>query len=141
VKPPAEVRALTIHQPCASPIAHRSKVYETRPWKTTCREPVAIHAAKAEPSTRDSRHAYKLLGGRVRGPVPRGRIIAITDHVDCVPANLVRDGRVKPVDVRLNEFEIGNFELGRWGVGTDERVAATEPRRERRPATCLAHPQ
>jgi len=40
------MKAITIWQPWASLLATRGKIYETRPWKTSYRGPIAIHAAK-----------------------------------------------------------------------------------------------
>lgn len=42
------MKALTIWQPWASLLACGAKRYETRPWATTYRGPIAIHAAKKD---------------------------------------------------------------------------------------------
>ncbi len=40
------MKAITIWQPWASLLASGGKMYETRPWETSYRGPIAIHAAK-----------------------------------------------------------------------------------------------
>jgi activating signal cointegrator 1 len=40
------MKALSLWQPWASAIASGAKHYETRPWRTSYRGPIAIHAAK-----------------------------------------------------------------------------------------------
>ncbi len=91
------MKFLTIRQPWASLIAVGAKTIETRPFSTTYRGPLAIHAGKANPPY------FWNLGGWTVGrldpheprrmfthdspiiDLPLGAVVAVCDLVDVVP--------------------------------------------------------
>ena len=95
------MKFLTIRQPWASLIAVGAKTIETRPFSTTYRGPLAIHAGKALP-TIDPVHGSLRLGpcrvydtwadqyemvldGGSPHPLPLGAVVAVCDLVDVAP--------------------------------------------------------
>lgn len=78
------MKAITIHQPWASLIAHGHKRFETRSWRTNYRGPIAIHAGK-----KIERQAVLMLArDHTRiwhkiTPLPTGCIVAVAELVDC----------------------------------------------------------
>jgi hypothetical protein len=102
------VKALTLHQPWATLIAHGVKRIETRSWSTSYRGALAIHAAKRRPPTlwpkvdEDLPLAVDLVlmsrfwewtenvqdrnsGGAYRWQGPLGAVVATCDLVDVLP--------------------------------------------------------
>ena len=104
------MKFLTIRQPWASLIAVGAKTIETRPFSTTYRGPLAIHAGKAEPVagaagypfhdglgdlmwmlerpwTEEEQVAQGLLAdGDLCGfRLPLGAVVAVCDLIDVVP--------------------------------------------------------
>lgn len=58
------MRAITLHQPWASLVAHGVKLDETRSWRTPYRGPLAIHAGVDEsPWLEVHRHAHQYAFG------------------------------------------------------------------------------
>ena len=78
------MKAITIHQPWASLIAHGHKRFETRSWRTNYRGPIAIHAGK-----KIERQAVLMLArDHTRiwhkiTPLPTGCIVAVAELKDC----------------------------------------------------------
>ena len=95
------MKFLTIRQPWASLIAVGAKTIETRPFSTTYRGPLAIHAGKAwpvpvgewqVPSDRGAGPMVERLVSLGRAyvrwesmPLPLGAVVAVCDLVDVVP--------------------------------------------------------
>lgn len=116
------MKALTLHEPRASLIAHGWKEVETRDWYTSYRGPLAIHAALRKPDPTDLSHVTFALGHR-GFEVPAltfGAVVCVCQLVACLPAQLahVNATKLKP------EFEprhgwaveclFGNYGTGRW---------------------------
>lgn len=82
------MKAITIWQPWASLLATGEKIYETRKWPTRYRGPIAIHAAMKSvsklPATPEL-EKYALHNDKIGEwtDLPRGKIIAIGELVDC----------------------------------------------------------
>lgn len=81
------MKAITIHQPYATLIAHGDKRFETRSWPTKYRGPIAIHAGKQfnkeawiEPPIYDEIRKHGLL---LPEDFPTGAVIATAELVEC----------------------------------------------------------
>ena len=84
------IKVITIWQPWASLIAHGHKKFETRSWKTSWSGEILIHAAKKwDIGQQQFYEAYcrKLLGKDE--PLPKGRIVAKANLVECVPTESI----------------------------------------------------
>lgn len=95
------MKALSVYQPTASAIALGAKRFETRPWKTSHRGLIAIHAAKhwniqksiATVSSWTWCAILRPWGIRMGGKVELesvlafGAIIAVANLVDCRPTD------------------------------------------------------
>jgi|HubBroStandDraft_1064217.scaffolds.fasta_scaffold388191_1 hypothetical protein len=105
-------RALSLHQPWASLVALGVKTIETRSWSTKYRGPLAIHAAKRQPSAKE---AILLLEAAVcttqvlpliwaREPlIPYGAVVATCELVDCLPMVASgEEGAIRTLDVDSN---------------------------------------
>ena len=120
------MKAITIYQPWASLIAARAKQFETRPWQTAYRGPIAIHAGAKKPSSLLTAlddclvlHAAKALGLIVAGAyhgvaevirlldkLPRGAIIATATLAEC-----------QYTQSRLHEISETEMVSGDWRIG------------------------
>ncbi len=91
------MKAITLYEPYATLVALEQKKFETRPWSTRYRGPLAIHAAKAIPgwakdTLRTNRCRAVLAGCGVRiGPLarpenwlPLGKVVAVCELVECI---------------------------------------------------------
>lgn len=82
------MKALTVWQPWAWLIVRGFKPVENRPWFTSFRGEVLIHAGKRYDDSFDARWAEQLIGG----PMPpqsffdnlRGGIVGVARITDCV---------------------------------------------------------
>lgn len=76
------MKALTVHQPWAWAIAHGHKTVENRPWTTSYRGPLAVHAGRRH----DPRAVavFERAGVAMPDDMPRGVIVAVVDLVDVV---------------------------------------------------------
>jgi hypothetical protein len=124
---------LTILQPWASLIAAGYKTYETRTYPLDHRGPLAIHASqgftggKRRARAMCERYPFRELlaeMGVVLDELPRGRIVAVCELVDCLPADQVR-GRLL-AEGRPRELSLGWFAPGRWAYQL-ENVVRVEP--------------
>lgn len=136
--------AISLWQPWASAIVAGAKRFETRSWSTKHRGLLVIHAAM----TSTFMHELVRLGGRPAetwrailrvGPsesleaafnrLPRGRVLATCQLVDCVEAPTVRALTIK----HQNEFgvwresEVGDFSAGRWAWELGQVRAFAQP--------------
>ena len=86
------MKAITIYQPWASLIACGAKKFETRPWATKYRGPIAIHAGMKDPckmpllGLEDFENAVRDVFDAVGlgwCVLPRGMVIATAELVEC----------------------------------------------------------
>jgi hypothetical protein len=131
------MRAITLHQPWASLVAHGVKTVETRSWpppRAALGRQLAIHAGKRiappvalHPDTETA--IANLYGERWRHKVPTGAVLAV--------ARLVSAGQVMGVDGEIAVFgsgsvnriaidPYGDFGPGRW-LWMLEEVEPIEP--------------
>lgn len=99
------IRTISLHQPWASAMAFELKRNETRGWQTDYRGPLAIHAAKITNYLRYYLHTRWQSGGigativdalKSKGQerieqFPLGAIVGVTNVIDCVRVEKVRD--------------------------------------------------
>lgn len=146
------MKALSLYQPWASAIALGAKRIETRPWKTSHRGPIAIHAAKrwtreisiGVASSWTWCAVLRPLGVRMGGDVEvddvlaRGSVVAIANLVDCRPTDSFTVGELDVLrraegtdsDTDLyswSERMLGNYAPGRFGFVLDDIVALDRP--------------
>lgn len=120
------MKALTLHQPFASLVAHGAKRVETRGWSTHYRGPLAIHAGLR--LDREARvHVLGILrrhGHESEADLPRGAVVAIAELVDvvemipCVIANQTE------LERELGDWRVGRFAWVLRGVRAIEPVPA-----------------
>lgn len=93
------MKFLTVRQPWATCLASGVKTIETRPWSTSYRGPLAIHAGLRfhEPfedalqrlafdsGICSPLEAVLLAASRDKSIVPRGAVLSVHDLADCVP--------------------------------------------------------
>jgi len=117
------VKAITIHQPWASLIAHGYKRFETRSW-TNYRGPIAIHAGLQSDFETVKMLAlnYTRIWHQI-SPLPKGCIVAVAELVECweIGRRIFADGGIVIRNSRgeekvpdLNEFYFGDFTPGRF---------------------------
>ncbi|CAM3313057.1 ASCH domain-containing protein [Stackebrandtia soli] len=75
------MKALTLHQPWATAIAHAGKTIENRGWSTDYRGPLAIHAASRQPDP-DTVAWFYARHAMPAAPLPTGVIVAVADLTD-----------------------------------------------------------
>lgn len=127
------MKAITIHQPWATLIALRLKVFETRGWPTKYRGPLAIHAGKKidlEAYEEEPIKSMLAKYGYWADNLPTGAVIATSELKDCLKSvDTWTDGYVleKGVYVYSPEQEFGDFTPGRfaWELSNVQRL--TEP--------------
>jgi hypothetical protein len=116
------MKALSLWQPHASAIELGLKPYETRPWATSYRGPLVIHAAKKQFKFDESyREYYMELAHRFREknfPMyaldgTYGRALCIVDLVDCVPTASLR-GRIGRTEFWGDFRDVGDDGKSRW---------------------------
>lgn len=106
------MKALTLHQPWASLIAHGFKKIETRSWGTYYRGELAIHAAKDFPKyAKEAAHdmyanwnGFREMGYTVE-TLPRGYIVAKVNLVNCVPMTDANIEKVSNFERSLGFYE------------------------------------
>ncbi len=109
------MKALTLWQPWASFLLVRDprlKALETRPWRTSYRGPLAIHAAARTPAgvLADvwADPTISALRRTCLPPsLPLGCVIGIVDLVDCIPTEEIEF-------LNATEAALGDFSDGRW---------------------------
>ena len=78
------MKAVTISQPWASLVAIGAKTIDTRPYATSYRGLLAIHAAKTYPSVDDPYYrALLIAAGMAVDALPCGKIIAVGRLAAC----------------------------------------------------------
>lgn len=139
------MKALSVYQPTASAIALRAKRIETRPWKTSYRGLIAIHAAKhwnvqksiATVSSWTWCAILRPYGIRMGGKVQPedvlafGAIVAVANLIDCRPVEWFNVGELetprRPDEPTMEsgvhewtERMLGDYSLGRFGFVLDD---------------------
>lgn len=133
---PDTIKALTIHQPWASAIAHGAKKIASRMRPTNYRGPMLIHAGVHRLTVVEREDICPELWGGVKNPggpwdrynvfkwidnLPLGVIIAICDLVDCLPVAKLALYSVPVSRLELNRDEwrqeraLGDYSPGRYG--------------------------
>lgn len=137
------MKALTLWQPWASFVVAGLKVFETRPWATSHRGALVIHAAKREPGwvrgeflryrgqvmahllerlAEDMGADRRDLAGFFRA-LPRGAVLGCVDVVAVWPTD--EDLPTIPwQDQRLGDFGAGRFA---WELENPRRLEAPVP--------------
>jgi activating signal cointegrator 1 len=116
------LRVLTLYQPWASLIALGAKTIETRPWSTSYRGPLAIHAGKTTEYFDlcfDEPCRSTLVAGGITntGDLPLGAIVAVCDLVDVRSTNGEKPGTRADWLNDLSECNaaFGGFDTDRFG--------------------------
>jgi len=138
------MKALTVWQPWASllvlPLDHcrRPKTFETRPWDTRYRGPLAIHAAKTEPAwVRDAWMSEPRLRSVLTtyltewasppevifDELPRGAIVGRLTLDAVLPASC---NPPDPMDALLGDFSPGQYA---WSTSHPHRLVIPVPYR------------
>lgn len=132
------MKAITIHQPWASLIAHGYKRFETRGWRTNYRGPIAIHAGLQTDwrSVQMIQHNYPAIWLKIY-TLPTGRILAIAELTECwksldgklIEAQSPGEKRVRFADT--HELYFGDFTPGRyaWELTNVRRLPEPIPAR------------
>ncbi len=105
------MKALSLHQPWASLMAQGLKTIETRGWKTDYRGDLAICAGKRLPTLEEfggSKEDY----GAMLCHTPFGKVVCVVELYDCWTSEVLTKVRHK---MNAGEWELGNYEPGRWG--------------------------
>lgn len=119
------MRAITLWQPWASLVIGGYKKFETRSWYTRYRGPLAIHAAKQEPSwikvvyekppTSDWREWAESVERCIRemgyvgmADLPRGVILGTSELYDVRSTSAIRN------EIPSMERIFGDWSDGRW---------------------------
>ena len=116
------MKALTLHEPYASLIAHGWKEVETRDWYTSYRGPLAIHAGLRKPDPTEQSRIVFILGhrGQELPPLTFGAVVCVCQLVACLPAPLA-EYKAKQLKEWFEpkhgwevERQFGNYDSGRW---------------------------
>ena len=106
------MKAISLWQPWATLMVCGLKKNETRPWATSYRGPLLIHATKRmEPPTILMRQLLKPFGYQSWGDFPRGALVCQLNLVDCIPT----DDYIPTHP----EYQFGNYSPGRFVWITD----------------------
>lgn len=117
------MKAITIHQPWASLIAHELKRIETRSWRTNYRGKLAIHASLTMPdmnSVKSINEALKRKCGAT--DLPYGKILAVADLIDCqkvIDRSMLNFAKFEAIlesgqIVKDDEYSFGDYTPGRY---------------------------
>lgn len=121
------MKAITIHQPWASLIAHGNKTIETRSFPVSYRGPIAIHAGKHWDDELEEMVVTEPFRTIFENhpPLPLGSVIATAQLIRCVKFVSVsrsRNHRLVQFEPSGNwypcsqyELEFGDFATGRYG--------------------------
>lgn len=121
------MKAITLHEPWASLVAHGLKRVETRSWSTSHRGPLAIHAAVKW--DRGQREAWALWAREYPqlGPAelaPRGAVVARARLVEVrlMTADLIEEQTA--LELSAGDWQPGRFA---WVLEDVERLAVPVP--------------
>lgn len=114
---------LTLTQPWATLMAIGAKVNETRGWRTHYRGWFAIHAGKGFPRgcqelcfLEPFKSALAAAGYHHPDELPRGRILAVTELIDCIQITLYEHGRVRDPERSFGDYSVGRYAFVTEGV-------------------------
>lgn len=116
------MRAISLHQPWASLVAHGLKRFETRSWTTSYRGPLAIHAAKRKVVIDELNaiieEALYDAGYRYLPQLPYGCIVCTCELVAVCSTNNVKH---LPAFKQIAETELyfGDYSPGRFAWQLD----------------------
>lgn len=103
------MKTITLIQPWATLILQEDKKIETRSWNTNYRGKLAIHAGlKVDKTVFNDPFYQPLLENYSINDIPKGRIIAICELVDCMPTEKIRE------TLSEKEIKLGNYSSGRF---------------------------
>ena len=119
------MKCLSLHQPWATLVAIGAKRIETRPWWTSHRGRLAIHATKT------TTHLYlaelELFAGVLGDePLPLGAVVAICDLKDVVKTEDVVASGYHPQELPFGDFSFGRFA---WLLDLVEKLDPPVPAR------------
>ena len=125
------MKAITIHQPWASLIAHGFKRYETRGWRTHYRGPIAIHAGKwvDKAAVGMIQIRYPEIW-KVINPLPTGCIVAVAELSGCfISTEDFLHGGFRKIWIDPQERDFGNFARNRcaWELTNVRRLPEPIP--------------
>lgn len=88
------MRCLTLLQPWATLVVHGYKRFETRPWRTAHRGPLAIHASSRFPASSRAlcreqpfHDALRACGYRHPSELPTAVLLGLVELEECVTAH------------------------------------------------------
>ncbi len=121
------MKCLSVAQPWASLLVLGLKHFETRPWYTAYRGPLAIHASKTRSAAARAlcrqepfRSLLAAAGLAHPGDLPVGHILGGVEVADCV--------RVEELnDVSDTQRCLGDFSPGRWAWRVHRPVRLSVP--------------
>ena len=125
------MKTLSLLQPWASLVASGAKRIETRSWATNYRGPLLIHASKSRAELEFDSSCDLLRHAQLQiSDLPFGAIIAKCRLINCVPTQGFDAGRIDISNADFEqspEYEMGNFEPGRWAWILSDVERFTEP--------------
>jgi hypothetical protein len=123
------MKAISLHNPYASLIAHDLKHWETRPMRTHHRGPLAICAARVNAMahhipTGDQSNPWRYAEMQIGCPLstlPGGVVVAVVDVVDCIPSREWVRRHVSRMMSHgfIRELAYGDFAAGRFAWKLD----------------------
>lgn len=131
------MKAITIHEPFASLIAHGYKGFETRSWATKHRGQLAIHAGKKIDNDAVMMLAkdYPEIWHKI-SPLPTGCIVAIANLTECWAVGedyqsgstvLFNGENGATKDIGLKEYKFGDYSFGRCAWELDDVKILDKP--------------
>lgn len=123
------MKALSVYQPWATLIAIGAKRFETRPWLTHHRGPLAIQAGlKKPPTSWDLRGpvveaVVEALGGDAWEDLPRGAIVGIVKVVRCDETSRA----IRHIGVSYHDQLFGDWTPGRYAWQLTNNYAFIKP--------------
>ena len=112
------MKAITIKEPWASMISHGFKTMETRPWSTSYRGKIAIHAGKGKPDKEWMENVPEMME-MIDDDVHPGCIVAHANLVDCVP---ITKELIDEVKENHSEYISGFYGEGRYAFILDDII-------------------
>lgn len=125
------MKCLSVIQPWATLIVLGAKRFETRPWRTSHRGRLAIHACRNFPEESRVKCLWEPFRSVLRqagfchpADLPRGAVIGTVDLFGCAKAeDILRDLTESP------EADFGDYGSGRWAWRLANPVALATPLR------------
>lgn len=115
------LKALSVHQPWASAIAHSLKRIETRSWAPEYRGRLAIHATLQPPLWGALAEEQMVqLANREGGPLPTGAVLCVCELRDVVAVDRIEG-------LGADERAWGDFEPRRFAWLLDDVIRLPKP--------------